>query len=133
MSSGSSTLSKIKVGRQWGYPIIVTTGKSKHEAILLDCNTDNPQDFLEQNAEVKIRWKVAMYNESVPSSDVMLQSIDTGYNRSRKAAAAVAASKKRKANAIGTEEASAVSSGVNVKEEAIAKQTTMKMMRSQPL
>jgi len=117
--SSSSTLSKVKVGRQWGYPIMVTTGKSKHEAILLECNTDNPQDFL-QNAEVKIRWKVAMYNESVPASNVELQNVDTLYTRSRKSATAVAAvdSKKRKTNA-SIENPSAVTSGVKVKEEEI--------------
>ena len=119
MSSGSSTPSKIKVGRQWGYPIIVTTGKSKHEAILLDCNTDNPQDFLQQNAEVKIRWKVAMYNERVPASDVELQNVDdTVYIRSRKSAAVAVESKKRKANA-SIENPTAVTSGINVKEEEI--------------
>ena len=120
MSSGSSIQSKIKVGRLWGYPIIVTTGKSKHEAILLECNTDNPQDFLKQNVEVKIRWKVAMYNESVPAIDVELQNVDIGYSRSRKSSSAAVAvdSKKRKTTA-SIENPSVVTSGVNVKEEEI--------------
>ena len=118
--SSSSTLSKVKVGRQWGYPIIVTTGKSKHEAILLDCNTDNPQDFLKQNAEVKIRWKVAMYNESVPASNVVLQNVDTSYNRSRKAAVvAVDSTKKRKTNASIENPSAVTSSGIKVKEEEV--------------
>jgi len=33
IAMSSNNISKIKVGRLWGYPIIVTTGKSKHEAI----------------------------------------------------------------------------------------------------
>jgi len=120
MSNGSSTLSKVKVGRLWGYPIIVTTGKSKHEAILLDCNTDNPQDFLKQNAEVKIRWKVAMYNDSVPASDVVLQDVDTIYYLPRKAAlAASLPAKKRKVDDMEVTKPSIVNSGVNVKEEEI--------------
>ena len=83
----SSNLSKIKVGRVWGYPIVVTTGKSKHEAILLGCD-DNPQEFLEQHVNVKIRWKVAGYNGNVPVSDVELQNIDTSYYRPRGSATA---------------------------------------------
>ena len=78
----SSNFSKIKVGRVWGYPIVVTTGKSKHEAILLNCD-DNPQEFLEQHVNVKIRWKVAGYTANVPVSDVELQNIDTSYYRPR--------------------------------------------------
>ena len=126
----TSNLSKIKVGRLWGYPIIVTTGKSKHEAILLDCNDDNPQLFLQRNVNVKIRWKVAGYNDNVPASDVKLQNIDTEYYRPRRAVAAVdtqhdepSVSKKRKTNKnvdIGEDKKPfAVPSGVIVKEEEI--------------
>jgi len=100
MSGGSSTPSKIKVGRLWGYPIIVTTGKSTHEAILLDCNTDDPQEFLNKQIDVKIRWKVAGYNDTVPARDVVLQNVDTLYYLPRKAALAASAAqgptKKRK-------------------------------------
>ena len=42
-----------------GISLIVTTGKSKHEAILLECNTDDPKQFLDEQINVKIRWKVA--------------------------------------------------------------------------
>jgi len=141
MSSGSSTPSKIKVGRLWGYPIIVTIGKSTHEAILLDCNTDDPQQFLNEQIDVKIRWKVAGYNDSVPVSNVELQNVDTLYYLPRKAALAAASAaqgppaKKRKTidntetkssrvrssvetdNDEDNEKPAAVPSCINVKEE----------------
>jgi len=122
----SSNPTKIKVGRLWGYPIIVTTGKSKHEAILLDCNDDNPQLFLQRNVNVKIRWKVAGYNDNVPASDVKLQNIDTEYYRPRRATAysqhdEPPVSKKRKTNNVDKADEdnkpSAVTSGINVKKE----------------
>ena len=129
MMNSTPLPSKIKVGRLWGYPIIVTTGKSKHEAILLDCNDDNPQLFLQRNVNVKIRWKVAGYNDNVPASNVKLQD-DTDYYRPRRAVATAAdlqhdepsVSKKRKINRkvdIGDEDKkpSAVTSGVHVKKE----------------
>ena len=56
MSSGSN-LSKSR--QTMGISLIVTTGKSKHEAILLECNTDDPKQFLDEQINVKIRWKVA--------------------------------------------------------------------------
>ena len=142
----SGTISKVKVGRLWGYPIIVTTGKSTHEAILLDCNTDDPQEFLNEQIDVKIRWKVAGYNDTVPARDVTLQDIDTQYYVPRKAAtmAAESLSKKRKTTSdapnskhnstntmsnvnINNEDTneeedkkpSAVTSSVNIKEEEI--------------
>ena len=125
MSGGSSsTPSKIKVGRKWGYPIIVTIGKSTHEAILLDCNSDDPQEFLNKQIDVNIRWKVAGYNDTVPASNVELQNVDTLYYLPRKAALAAASAaqgppaKKRKAEA--TKLSSTVrSSGIKVKEEEI--------------
>ena len=128
MSGGSSTPSKIKVGRLWGYPIVVTTGKSTHEAILLDCNTDDPKQFLNEQIDVNIRWKVAGYNDTVPASNVELQNVDTLYYLPRKAALAAASAaqgppaKKRKAVDEDTTEDKkpfAVTSGVNVKEEEI--------------
>lgn len=72
-------------------------GKSKHEAILLECNTDDPKQFLDEQIDVKIRWKVAD-TESVPTRNVELQNIDTIDNslRIRKAAAVAVDSKKRK-------------------------------------
>jgi len=80
---------------------------------------------------VKIRWKVAGYNDNVPASDVKLQNIDTEYYRPRRAAATSdsqhdepSVSKKRKTNKnvdIGDEDKkpSAVTSGVIVKEEEV--------------
>jgi len=121
MSSGSSTLSKIKVGRLWGYPIIVTTGKSKHEAILLECNTDDPQQFLDEQIDVKIRWKIAGYNESVPARNVVLQDID-GFPASKKRKIKLpSVSKKRRIDKnVGIadkDKPSAVTSGIHVKKE----------------
>ena len=134
----SSTISKIKVGRLWGYPVTVTTAKSKHEAILLDCNDNNPQDFLKQNVNVKIRWKVAGYNDNVPAINVKLQNIDTEYYRPRRAAMATQAdepsiSKKRKTIAKSggvkvndkkedideDKKPFAVTSGITIKEEEV--------------
>jgi len=128
-SSSSSIPSKIKVGRLWGYPIIVTTGKTKHEAILLECNTDNPRDFLNKQIDVMIRWKVAGYNESVPASSVELQNIDTQYYLPRKAAPSVdqgPAKKRKEANDAIDDTANtkpfAVTSS-NVKEEEVETDT----------
>ena len=73
---------KIKVGRQSGYPIIVTQGKIDHEAILLDCEDydDDPQTYLTtvidsdvDCGDVKIKWKVAGYTDYVPATSVRLQ------------------------------------------------------------
>ena len=68
----------VKEGRVSGYPIVVTqvgsSRESKQDAILLECNTENPQDFLDRNKDgmVKIRWKFAAYNDSVPTNTVRL-------------------------------------------------------------
>jgi len=125
---------KVKVGRVWGYPITVKQGKNEHEAILIeDCN-DDPQQFLSSHiGDVKIRWKVAGYNDKVNVNSITLQSIH-GTNEPRKAAAAASekistsASKKRKTNEYsaiattdnnGTDNAkpSTVTSGIGIKQE----------------
>ena len=69
---------KIKIGRTSGYPIVVTQGKTEHDAILLNCNTDNPQDYLTKHIHkrVKIRWQGAGYNDDVLASSVRLKHID---------------------------------------------------------
>lgn len=71
---------KVKVGRTSGYPILVKQGNTDHEAILLgDCNGDDPQTYLSDvisvDGNVKIRWKVAGYNGTVPASSVALQQL----------------------------------------------------------
>jgi len=75
---------KIKVGRTWGYPIVVTQGKTEHEAILLGCDDDNPQEYLNttknDNVDVKIKWKVAGYNDIVPASSIRLHALYTNIN-----------------------------------------------------
>jgi len=68
----------VKEGRVSGYPIVVTqegsSRESQQDAILLGCNTENPQNFLDRNKDgmVKIRWKFAAYNDSVPTNTVRL-------------------------------------------------------------
>jgi len=68
----------VREGRVSGYPVEVTqegsSRESKQDAILLGCNTENPQDFLNMNKDgmVKIRWKFAAYNDSVPTNTVRL-------------------------------------------------------------
>ena len=74
---------KIKVGRTWGYPIVVTQGKTEHESILLGCDDDNPQEYLNTTKNdnvVKIKWKVAGYNDIVPASSVRLHALYTNTN-----------------------------------------------------
>ena len=72
----------VKEGRVSGYPIVVTQAGSSREnqqdAILLGCNTENPQDFLDRNKDgmVKIRWKFAAYKDSVPTNSVRLVALD---------------------------------------------------------
>eukprot|EP00581_Thalassiosira_minuscula_P014710 CAMPEP_0183719358 /NCGR_PEP_ID=MMETSP0737-20130205/12337_1 /TAXON_ID=385413 /ORGANISM="Thalassiosira miniscula, Strain CCMP1093" /LENGTH=502 /DNA_ID=CAMNT_0025949075 /DNA_START=12 /DNA_END=1520 /DNA_ORIENTATION=+ len=88
--------STVKVGRVYGYPIVVTQGKIEHEAILLNCTNIDPEAFLTQNAgaNVKIRWKVAGYIDHVPANDVRLQQMTGAPTiRTTRAAARVASSK----------------------------------------
>ena len=96
--------SKIKVGRVSGYPIVVTQGKSEHDAILLDDDFvyEDPQEFLDRISKthrlalqqgparkvilgekegqrlVEIRWTVAGYNDCVPVADVRLKPPEDG-------------------------------------------------------
>ncbi|KAL9184754.1 hypothetical protein ACHAXT_012724 [Thalassiosira profunda] len=64
----------IRVGRVNGYPVVVTQGKSEHEAILLGCDDGDPRQFLAQNADgkVKIKWIIAGYNDKVSPTMVRL-------------------------------------------------------------
>ena len=74
----SAPYSKIKVGRASGYPVVVTQGKSEHEAILRGCGDDeNVEAHLADNIDgnVKIRWKTAGYDDSVPTKSVRLQNL----------------------------------------------------------
>ena len=84
---------KIKVGRVSGYPVVVRTGKSEHEAILIDpaCDYKNPEIFLdiksgfgnERPQNVNIRWSVAGYDDSVPAKSVRLKPLDQGGRTTR--------------------------------------------------
>jgi len=80
----------VKEGRVSGYPIIVKQVGSEHDAILLGCKaTDNPQEYLDNNKDgkVKIRWKFAGYNGLVSTSTVRLNVVDFKPPPIRKAAA----------------------------------------------
>ena len=47
---------KIKIGRTSGYHIVVTQGKNEHDAILLGCNTDDPQTYISKHN--RTRWRL---------------------------------------------------------------------------
>ena len=75
---------KIKSGRTVGYPITVTQGganrDSQHDAILLNCDDTNPEDYLAKFAHddrVKIRWLHAGWNDFVAVGTIQLKKMDT--------------------------------------------------------
>ncbi len=70
---------KIKSGRTLGYPITVIQGVAQHDAILLDCNEQDPEEYLEKLADdyrVKIRWLHAGWTDFVPVGSIALKEID---------------------------------------------------------
>ena len=75
-SHSTSHYIKIKVGRVYGYHVLVKQGKLEHEAILLGCH-DDPESFLAHNKEeskrAKIKWKIAGYNDYAQAKDIRLQ------------------------------------------------------------
>lgn len=84
---------KIKAGRTLGYPITVTQDgvnrNSQHDAILLNCNDENPEEYLAKfayNDKVKIKWVHAGYNDSVAVGTITLKKMHAA-PPTRKAAA----------------------------------------------
>ena len=79
---------KIKVGRVYGHHVLVKQGKLEHEAILLGCD-DDPESFLAHNKEeskrVKIKWKIAGYNDYAQAKDVRLQTASRRLTRAQRA------------------------------------------------
>lgn len=95
IDAGAMRYNKIKVGRVSGYPVVVRTGKSEHEAILFcdDKRFTDPQNFLDfkrrssvrghRPRDVEIRWTVAGYDAVVPSNSVRLKPPDQGGRTTR--------------------------------------------------